>query len=197
MFTRFVEEHLRQHGVDIREHQAIKCECGEEISERVVQENISRGESDVICQICRRTIGIAEGVERIRKRSPETDAKMLALRKTIDGRLAKDIETAKKAVAGEIRTTKTGDPIRILHLSDLHFTGKTNPETKLRLLLQDIRRQDEDYAAIEAVEYLVISGDVTDKGNDIGFDKARQFVEALRGRIGSVDAPLHLRSRQS
>ena len=109
---------------------------------------------------------------------------MVALRKTIDEKLAEDIKSAKKAVAGEIRLAKTGDPIRILHLSDLHFTGKTNPETKLSQLLQDIRQQDEEYAAIETVEYLVISGDMTDKGKDVGFEKARQFVEALVKELG-------------
>ena len=184
LFTRFVEEHLRLQGVDIREHQAIKCKCGYEISEPIIEENIVRGESDVVCPVCRTTTAIAEGVDRIRQRSPETEARMIALRKTIDEKLAEDIKSAKKAVAGEIRTAKTGDPIRILHLSDLHFTGKTNPETKLGLLLQDIRQQDEEYAAIETVEYLVISGDMTDKGKDPGFEKARQFVEALVRELG-------------
>jgi small GTP-binding protein len=184
LFTRFVEEHLRTHGVDIREHQAIKCKCGFEISESIIEENIVRGESDVICPVCRKTTAIGEGVDRIRQRNPETDAKMVALRKTIDKKVAEDIKSAKKAVAGEIRMAKSGDPIRILHLSDLHFTDKTNPETKLGLLLQDIRQQDEHYAAIETVEYLVISGDMTDKGKDAGFEKARQFVAALVEELG-------------
>ena len=184
LFTRFVEEHLRLHGVDIREHEAMTCTCGEQISERIVQTRISAGEKDVVCPICERKTLIGEGAERIRKRNPETDAKMVALRKRIDEKLAEDIQSAKKVVAGEIRVAMAGDPIRILHLSDLHFTDKTNPETKLRLLLQDIRQQDEQYAAIETVEYLVVSGDMTDKGADVGFAKARQFVELLVNELG-------------
>ena len=184
LFTRFVEEHLRLHGVDIREHQAIKCKCGEEISERIVQTRISAGEKDVVCPICETKTAIGVGADRIRERSPETDAKMVALRKTIDKKLAEDIESAKKAIAGQIRTAKAGEPTRILHLSDLHFTSRTNPDTKLQLLLQDIRRKDEEYAAIETVEYLVISGDITDKGKDVGFEKARQFVAALVSELG-------------
>ncbi len=184
LFTRFVEEHLRLHGVDIREHEAMTCTCGEQISERIVQTRISAGEKDVVCPICERKTLIGEGVDRIRKRSPETDAKMVALRKRIDAKLTEDIKSAKKVVAGEIRVAKTGDPIRILHLSDLHFTDKTNPDTKLKLLLQDVRQQDEEYPAIEAVEYLVVSGDMTDKGHDVGFEKARQFVESLVNELG-------------
>ena len=109
---------------------------------------------------------------------------MVALRKRIDEKLTEDIKSAKKVVAGEIHMAKTGDPIRILHLSDLHFTDKTNPQTKLRLLLQDIRQQDEQYAAIDTVEYLVISGDMTDRGQDAGFEKARRFVELLVSELG-------------
>jgi GTPase SAR1 family protein len=184
LFTRFVEEHLRTHGVEIREHQAIKCLCGEEIPERIVQTRISVGATDVVCPICERKASISEGVDRIRERSPETDEKMVALRKTIDEKLAQDIESAKKVVAGEIRVATTGDPIRILHVSDLHFSSKTNPDTIRRLLLQDIRGQDEDYPAIETVEYLVISGDMTDKGSDTGFEKARHFVETLVKELG-------------
>ena len=184
LFTRFVEEHLRLHGVDIREHEAMTCKCGEQISERIVQTRISAGEKDVVCPICERKTLIGEGAERIRKRNPETDAKMVALRKRIDEKLTEDIKSAKKVVAGEIHMAKTGDPIRILHLSDLHFTDKTNPETKLRLLLQDIRQQDEQYAAIDTVEYLVISGDMTDRGQDSGFEKARRFVELLVSELG-------------
>lgn len=179
LFTRFVEEHLRIHGVDICEHQAIKCKCGEKISERIVQTRIFAGEKDVVCPICEKKTLIGEGVERIRERNPKTDAKMVALRRTIDAKLSEDIESIKKVVAGKVHTVKNGEMIRILHLSDLHFMGRTNPETRVNQLLQDIRRKDEDYPAIEAIEYLVVSGDVTDKGKDIGFDKARVFVESL------------------
>ncbi|MBP85782.1 MAG: hypothetical protein CMJ64_03550 [Planctomycetaceae bacterium] len=146
--------------------------------------NITRGEIDVICPRCRATTPIGEGVDRIRERNPETDSKVVALRKTIDEKLAEDITSAKKAVAGDIRMAKSEEPIRILHLSDLHFTSKTNPTTKLQLLLQDLRHADEEYPAIDTVEYLVISGDMTDKGTDTGFEKARQFVESLVGELG-------------
>src|SRR5205085_3841191 len=46
-------------------------------------------------------------------------------------------------------------------------------------LLQDLRKADGPFPAIETVEYLVISGDMTDKGGEEGFEKARQFVASL------------------
>lgn len=184
LFTRFVEEHLRRQGVEIREHQAIKCRCGEEISVHIIEENIIRGHKDVICPFCREVTLISEGVDRIRDRNPNTVARMVALRKMIDNNLNKDVAIAKKVVAGEFHVSEKDEPIRILHLSDLHFTKETNPDTKLQLLLQDLRREDEEYLAIETVEYLVISGDLTNKGNDVGFEKARQFIESLVEELG-------------
>lgn len=184
LFTRFVEEHLRASGVEIREHQAIKCQCGKVIEEEDVQANISRGEIDVICPRCRRTTQIGEGVNCIRERNPATDDRMVALRKTIDERLVRDIASVKRVVAGDIRMAKSGEPVRILHLSDLHFTAATNPTTRLQQLLQDLRCVDGEYPAIETVEYLVISGDITDRGQDIGFEKAREFVQDLVGELG-------------
>jgi small GTP-binding protein len=179
LFTRFVEEHLRQNGVDIHEHQAIKCRCGKVIDEVDVQANIAVGEKDVICPRCRTKTMIADGVDRIRKRDPESDARMIALRKTIDERLSQDVISAKKAVDTPTHATDSDEPIRILHLSDLHFTSDVSASTKLEWLLQDIRRKDGAYGQLESVEYLVISGDMTDKGNEEGFDVARKFVDAL------------------
>ena len=47
LFTRFVEDHLRLHGVEIREHQAMTCRaCKKMIAEDIVRENIERDEKD-------------------------------------------------------------------------------------------------------------------------------------------------------
>ncbi len=68
-------------------------------------------------------------------------------------------------------------PIRILHLSDLHFTAETSPPAKLQWLLDDIRKGE--CLGFETLEYLVISGDVTDRGREEGFERAREFVSLL------------------
>ncbi|VFM96619.1 MAG: WD40 repeat [Candidatus Kentron sp. G] len=186
LFTRFVEEHLRENGVEIREHQAIRCrECQREITEDMVQANIAAGEKDVVCPWCRTHTLITEGVERIRERNPESEARMVALRKYIDQRLAEDVQSAKRAVAGADQMAQTGAPVRILHLSDLHFEEDSSPKASLRWLLQDLRNdKDQNFPAIEKVEYLILSGDVTHQGDAAGFDKARAFVEQLIEELG-------------
>lgn len=104
-----------------------------------------------------------------------------------DGGARKEAEPSDSALKRQIDETQA-DPVRILHLSDLHFTRDTNPDTMLRVLLQDIRQPDDDYTAINSVEYLVISGDMTDKGKREGFEKARQFVETF---LRELDLPAH------
>lgn len=100
LFTRFVEEHLREQGVDVREHLAIKCRgCGREIGEDVVHENMAAGEQDVVCSYCRTHTVITEGVARIREVDPESDRRIYRLRQEIEARTAEDVAKAKKAVA--------------------------------------------------------------------------------------------------
>jgi len=181
LFVGFVEKHLADNGVDITEHQAIKCRCGEEIAERIVHANISRGEKDVVCPVCRTKTLISEGLSGIRERAPESDQRILALRKTIEKRTAQDVAIAKSRVSQD-STLRKGESIRVLHLSDLHFTADTSPERHLVPLLQDIRNGE--CLGFQSVEYLVVSGDMTDKGGDAGFDKAREFVKLLIDEMG-------------
>jgi hypothetical protein len=229
LFTGFVEQHLRENGVDIREHQAIKCQCGKIIEEEDVAANISAGRQDVICPRCRRATQISDGVDRIRGQDQEAGQRILALRKRIEERTAVDVALAKGAVAGkralalwmerrqlldrkelaasdaatrsgirkdieecEVRIAQlidaagrnddrsAGEPIRILQLSDLHFDGQTEPRARLQWLVDDLERS----MKVERLEYLVVCGDVTDKGNEEGFEKGREFVESLIEHFG-------------
>lgn len=183
LFTSFVDQHLQANGVDIREHEAMKCKCGFELTEDDIQKIIKRGKKTVNCPVCETLSPIGQSTNRIRERNPETEALMVGLRKTIDEKLAQDARAAKEIVSKGRAARKSGDPVYILHLSDLHFTKDTKPEMRLKLLLQDLRNRADDFPAIDAVEYLVISGDMTDKGNDAGFDMAREFVAALVDKL--------------
>ena len=67
-------------------------------------------------------------------------------------------------------------PIRLLHLSDLHFDAKTHTQTLLCWLLNDLQ---EGGLNVKELDYLVVSGDVTDRGNLEGFEKAHDFLSEL------------------
>ncbi len=78
--------------------------------------------------------------------------------------------------------------VRILHLSDLHFTPDTKWQDHLDPLLHDLRHED---LGCDVIHHLVISGDFVDKGNPRSFPAAREFVSALR----RAARPLHRPSR--
>jgi hypothetical protein len=67
------------------------------------------------------------------------------------------------------------EPIRLLHLSDLHFTSATPVAARLQWLLDDIKQRDGGLG-FDKLDYVVISGDFTDKGGAEGFEKAFEFV---------------------
>jgi small GTP-binding protein len=184
LFIRFVEDHLRRSGIQVSEHQAIQCrECEYVIQEELVQENISRGQKDVMCPRCRTLTLISDGVDEIRRRDRESDRKIYALRSETNKRMQVHVDEAKKAVANAPHSKLQKDgQIRILHLSDLHFTSRTTPNTLLQWLVDDLSRTRA--LAIKTLEYLVISGDVTDKGDDEGFSRAQEFVSLLIRKFG-------------
>nr|VFK32041.1 MAG: Calcineurin-like phosphoesterase [Candidatus Kentron sp. MB]VFK35118.1 MAG: Calcineurin-like phosphoesterase [Candidatus Kentron sp. MB]VFK76984.1 MAG: Calcineurin-like phosphoesterase [Candidatus Kentron sp. MB] len=81
---------------------------------------------------------------------------------------------------------RTDRPIRILHLSDLHFTSDAVAETKLQWLIDDIRKGKWLIGGKLGgeLDYVVISGDMTHQGTDAGFRRASEFASMLVERFG-------------
>ena len=182
LFTRFVEDHLREHGVEVHEHEAIKCRgCEREISEDIVHFNIASGNADVLCPWCRTSTLISEGVCRIQDNDPKSNDKIHALKKTVDKATNENVQDIKTVITQGLEKTKNDMPIRLLHLSDLHFTENTSPKTKFEWLVQDICR-GEGFEHIP-IEYIVISGDITDRGSEGGFQNALEFVSLLNDKF--------------
>ena len=183
-FTQIIEDHLRSHGVEVTEHQAIKCGgCGYEINEDIVHENIAREQKDVICPKCRMLTLISEGVEAICENDPESDKRIVGLRSEIETRAGREVEKVKRVMSATFAApAEIGEPIRILHLSDMHFTHDVSPLSRLQWLIDDITKGD--CLGYETLEYLVISGDITNKGKAEGFEKACEFVRLLIERFG-------------
>lgn len=73
--------------------------------------------------------------------------------------------------------------IRVLHLSDLHFSADiTDIFPLLQPLLADIQDQEEELG-FDELDYLVISGDMSDRANVDGFQIACEFTQELRQRL--------------
>lgn len=181
LFISFVEEHLRAHGVEIREHVAVACTCGHSFEEETLRKRIARGDKDVQCPVCEKRHNLVQGAEESRKRSPEIAKQMWALKTEIEKRRHKSTEQAVQVIerSGQADVTR---PVRLLHLSDLHFSASTAISARLQWLLDDLKL--DSGLAFRQLDYLVVSGDFTDRGNPEGFEKAYEFVSGLTREFG-------------
>ncbi|MGH9754012.1 MAG: TIR domain-containing protein, partial [Blastocatellia bacterium] len=69
-------------------------------------------------------------------------------------------------------------PTRILHLSDLHFGVSDDPIVRLQPLISDLKDRKEGFG-IDNLDYLVISGDLTNRGGHEEFEQVHEFLSAL------------------
>lgn len=186
LFISFVEEHLRQHGVEIREHIAVTClQCREQISEEVIRKRIARGEKDVVCQVCETRNSLAEGATASRDRDPQLTERTWALKTSVAEGRRKATHDAIQIMTGVPQAMPKEDPIRALHLSDLHFRAGSSVDARLQALVDDLRdSQSFGPRGIEHLDYLIISGDFTDRGNPEGHEQALTFVSELAKEFG-------------
>jgi len=86
--------------------------------------------------------------------------------------------TPKKASVNKCSLSMPDEPIRILHLSDLHLDENIDVQTILQPLIIDIEDADGGLG-FNKINYLIISGDFTRKAKKEEFEKARIFISKL------------------
>lgn len=105
-----------------------------------------------------------------------------------------EAELGKQAISRKQRETESfpnplsvvetaPEPLRILHLSDLHMKPDTDPESMLQPLIADLRDPEGGLGGIERLDYLVMSGDLSNRAKIEEFAKARQFISGLMERF--------------
>jgi len=177
LFVTFVDEHLREQQIELVERLEATCECGQVFSEETVRTRIDAGHTDVGCPRCDRRTPLT-GAEQSRAKDPAILERTKAIR--VDTRKQRSISVAEsKAMLKDAQhTVATANPIRILHLSDLHVDARNVPASLLQPLLADLRDARDGFG-IEQVDYLVITGDITNRAAPAEFDAARAFVSQL------------------
>ncbi len=179
----FIDEHLRQHGVEIFEHLEITCACGFQFTEETIRRRLADGFNDIGCPNCDHRTKINEGAQKAREKDPELKRKTWALRTKVEER-TKEIVKEVISVLEQSDVTEGGSaPIRILHLSDLHMTPDADTVAMLQPLVADLRDQEKGLG-IKQLDYLVISGDLTNRADANEFEKALKFVSGLIDRFG-------------
>lgn len=181
-FINFTENHLKQQGINIKEHLRIKCDCGATIPEDRLRIRISKGYTNIHCDECANIIAISDGFTSKPHNNINTNQTIedqsWALKTKIIHR--KELITADAVTEMSHYTNQTlvANNIRILHLSDLHFNDNTYIEPRVLALQNDIKYGA--HLGHNDINFLVISGDFTHKGNSNGFTKAKEFIKQLR-----------------
>lgn len=76
------------------------------------------------------------------------------------------------------KVAQQNSPIRILHLSDLHFRPDDRVSVKLEPLVQDLYDKNEGFG-FDTLDYLVISGDLTHYATPEEFTLSHEFITRL------------------
>jgi small GTP-binding protein len=176
LFLVFVEDHLREHGVEIAEAIQITCTCGNQFQDEAVRARLAGGRLDIICPVCEVRNPISESALKIRSSNPSVEKSLIALKTTIHRHRSNNVDKALEAFRREEPISKT---IRILHLSDIHMSREpdSNYETLLQQLLADLR--DPNGLACDTLDYLFVTGDLTTCASPDEFDMAHKLISGV------------------
>lgn len=179
-FIRFVSEHIRAKGINIQERVCLHCpQCKEEVTDiKAIEHRIQHGERDIPCQYCRAAVSIYRTVEE-RYQSDQTQEKtQCSLQKKATERTAREIVQF-KADKREY-TMQHHDGVKILHLSDIHVG--TDEEARIyRVQLEADLKQE---LGIRGLDYLVITGDISNRSTPEEYAAAFELVDGLVKRFG-------------
>lgn len=109
---------------------------------------------------------------------PELDNRARHLRTIIAEHRKNALQLARRLVEDQAGSSVTDEPLRILHLSDLHMKAGADVEELLQPLIADLRDAREGLG-LRRLDYLVLSGDLTNCASPEEFEQARRFVSRL------------------
>jgi small GTP-binding protein len=112
------------------------------------------------------------------EREPELARETQQLHQAIEEKRRSDVEQAKHQFEVPDERPPPEAPLRVLHLSDLHVRADTDVEALLQPLVADLR-DPQGGPGLRGLDYLVISGDLTERALPEEFEQARRFVSAL------------------
>ncbi|WNG48784.1 hypothetical protein F0U60_35215 [Archangium minus] len=176
LFLSFIDTHLHEQGVEFVEQRSVACGCGHVFQERTVNKRLADGHTDVLCPECEKRTPLTPPA-----REPELLKKTRVLLTDMSDQRSQSVSETKVSMK-EAQTQDTqATPLRILHLSDLHVGAGADPVSLLQPLVADLT--DPSDLAVNHLDYLVISGDITNRADPAEFKKALEFVSALRERF--------------
>ncbi|MCP4685388.1 MAG: hypothetical protein GY867_08060, partial [bacterium] len=157
-FIRFVTDHLRAKGIDIREEIRLYCTCGREVEDRAaIETRVKEGRLDILCQYCDQKVIIPQSIEERYRGDRALVEKQRELARTVEARTEREVAELK--ADRELYTQETDRRIHILHLSDIHLENESQARVYRTQLESDLIQE----LGVKRLEYLVISGDIVNR----------------------------------
>ncbi|MBN1203612.1 MAG: metallophosphoesterase [Myxococcaceae bacterium] len=100
------------------------------------------------------------------------------LRDTIEEHRRSALERTRRLFGKQEQPPAASEPLRILHLSDLHMRADSDVASMLQPLITDLRDGKEGLG-LKSLDYLLISGDLTERATPEEFEQAQRFVAGL------------------
>jgi predicted MPP superfamily phosphohydrolase len=179
-FIRFVTDHLRTKGIDIKEQIRLYCpKCSKEVTNHeAIAARVDAGFLDIPCQYCATTILIPRSIEERYQRDPALGEKQEQLAITVKRRTVAELEQFR---ADQHQYTQAEDPnIHILHLSDLHCEDSACSDLYRAQLETDLIRE----LGVRRLEYVVISGDIANRSIEKEYRVAFSMLDSLVKHFG-------------
>lgn len=171
LFYSYIQEHLARMGIELNERLEIRCVCGSTLDDEFIRKRLSRGNRDIVCPTCE----ARHDLSQLGQYGVNIDKRLEAsqIRAAAEDRVH---EMGKRtSLIQEARERRLSSRyINVLHLSDLHITEDTDVSSLLTPLLMDLDEQ-----SCRQVDYLVITGDLTNRATKAEFERAFEFVSSL------------------
>lgn len=179
VFVAFVAQHLAREGLHVAEHVALSCPCGYAFPAEILGARVLEGATDIGCPRCDKRSAIdPDEKDRASMASVHTD--VFKLRRNADERTKTAIEGSRRRLNRSARRSE--ESVRILHISDLHITGSAKPEPVTQPLISDLLGAGTGLG-LDRVDYLVVSGDITDRAQPDEYEAAYALLSQLMDRL--------------
>jgi len=174
-FVSYLDNHLRQQGVDVQDHLALTCECGHAFAEDDLRRRLAGGATDIGCVRCDRRYGLEDSVQRSAARGQIGRKEGWALRTEVESRKADALDHSRLRMAQEDHPRD--EVARILHLSDLHLSADDDIADIAQSLVSDVQSVTDVAAA--GIDVLLVTGDLTQRATPEEFEAAHALVSRL------------------
>lgn len=179
LFLTFISEYFKEKGIDVVEQISnLFCpNCDNKVaSSDAIQARLSRGKTDIGCPYCDTRVIIPANHLLVFNSNPNLQLRLQTLRERIEKRVEFEINLFRTGHDQKQKPSKQQvRELNVLHISNLQIKNIREAITYRNQLKIDLAKQFQ----LEKLDYLVITGDITQTATPNEYETALRFVEGI------------------